>query len=169
MAYEEEIPVEETVAEDEPVVDTKRHARWAARIAQTKSKRKELVQEWRDNVDYRRGKSFDTDDDDERLMISADWALTKAKQAQLFSQVPKAIVTAKTDEYKGAVGVFAERLNTNLDDAKVGVAMDECLPDVINAAGVAAVLVSYESKTEMREVPVEDMNTMPPEMQQMPS
>ncbi len=106
--------------------------RWRARIDKCKERRKKLISEWSINVDYRRGKQFTSESDYERLALTVDWSMTKAKQAQLFSQVPKIIPTPKQKAYAAAAPVFGKRVNERLEEAKVGTAMDECLPDVIN-------------------------------------
>lgn len=132
---------------------------WKSRIARTKRLRRDLLQDWSLNVDYRRGKPFQDDSDTDRIQVTIDWSATKAKQAQLFSQVPEVRLTHKSEPYKAAAPVFAKKLNDLLCLSRVGTAMDEVLPDCINAAGVGAVLVSYETLTEKRDVP-----TVPPEV-----
>lgn len=136
-------------------------AAWLARIERCKTKRRKLIREWSINVDYRRGKPFDTESDEDRIAVPTDWSQTKAKQAQLFSQVPQVVLEAEHKDYRVAVPVFQKMLNTRLKSAKVGVAMDECLPDVINASGIAAVIVSFEARTVDVQVPEIDVTTLP--------
>src|SRR6266496_2428343 len=114
---------------------------WRGRIAKTKVYKRTIVPNWSLNVDYRRGKPFEADSDCDRINVTIDWSATKAKQAQLFSQMPEVRLAAKRQQFGASVPVFARRLNEVISDAGVGTAMDECLPDCINAAGVAAVLV----------------------------
>ncbi len=128
--------------------------KWRGRIDKCKERRKKLIAEWSINVDYRRGKQFSSESDYERLALTVDWSMTKSKQAQLFSQVPKIIPTPKQKAYAPAAPVFGKRVNERLEEAKVGTAMDECLPDAINASGVAAVLIAMESLTETKDLPV---------------
>lgn len=143
--------------------DTNRTQQWRSRIAAAKSKRSELIAEWQENVNYRRGKPFETASDEDRVVVNLDWSQTKAKQAQLFSQVPEVRLTPKHPAFAPAVPVFAKLLNDTLTKAKVGAAMDEVLPDVINAAGVGAAIVAYEARTDTVEVPAIDPTAMPPE------
>jgi hypothetical protein len=146
---------DEAVNTDGTLSPNDRNARWRSRIWRCHELRRKMIASWTVNVDYRRGKQFDTDSDQDRIAIMTDWANTKAKQAQLFSQVPEVRLTPKRPEYKDAVPVFSRKLNEILTRARVGVAMDEALPDCINAAGVGAALISYESRTQgTRLVPV---------------
>lgn len=138
-------PVKKTTGRDDE------NGRWLSRIAMCRRLRRNLILDWAINVDYRRGKLFDTDSDQDRIAITADWSMTKAKQAQLFSQVPEVRLKERNKQYEGAVPTFARKLNETLGFAEVGTAMDECLPDCINASGVAAVLIAYETRTEMRD------------------
>lgn len=137
----------------EPSTPNDRNAQWRSRIAKSRQHRRDLITEWSTNVDYRRGKQFDTDSDKDRIAITIDWSATKAKQAQLFSQVPEVRLKPKNPAYKDSVPVFAKKLNEQLGLSRVGVAMDEVLPDCINAAGVGAVMVSYEARMESATVP----------------
>src|SRR5688572_12472821 len=58
------------------------------KIEACKQYRRKLVQGWQANVDYRRGKPFASQTDEDRVAVNLDWSLTKQKQAALFSQVP---------------------------------------------------------------------------------
>ena len=129
---------------------------WRARIGKTKTYRRTLISNWSENVDFRRGKPFEADSDQDRIQVTIDWSATKAKQAQLFSQMPEVRLLPKRKQYAPAVPTFARKLNEVIGDAGTGSAMDECLPDVINAAGIAGVLVSYEALTVDKEVPTVD-------------
>jgi hypothetical protein len=152
-------------AEPQDTQDTQKSSssstKWRARIDKCKERRKKLITEWSINVDYRRGKQFTSESDYERLALTVDWSMTKAKQAQLFSQVPKIIPTPIQKAYAPAAPVFGKRVNERLQEAKVSTAMDECLPDVINAAGMAGALVAYESLTEMVDQPVDPLTLSP--------
>jgi hypothetical protein len=99
-----------------------------SRIGAAKNKRRELLPEWQESVDYRRGKPFEMASDEDRVAVNFDWSQTKAKQAQLFSQVPEVMLTPKHQAFAPAVPVFATLLNDTLTRAKVGTAMDEVLP-----------------------------------------
>ena len=142
-------------------------SKWKARIEKCKTKRRRLITDWTINIDYRRGKQFDADSDYDRIAVACDWSMTKSKQSQLFSQVPKIVSTAKQKAYAPAAPIFGKVVNDQLTAAGVGVAMDECLPDAINAAGIAAVIVAYESRQAPKEVPSLDPAKLPPELQSM--
>jgi hypothetical protein len=118
---------------------------WRSNMSRCRRVRRDLVVEWSENIDRRRGKLFDTDSDEDRIAVPLDWSATKAKQAMLFSQVPEARLKAKHKAYAGAVPTFGRKLNETLGLAEVGTAMDECVPDCINASGIAAVIVSFET------------------------
>lgn len=141
-------------ATDKPI--TKRQKMWAARIEESKVERRLRVPMWSENIDYRRGKVASSDDNECRSPIPFDWSATKSKQAQLFSQVPEVRLTPRRPAYLEGVPVFARKLNDTITRARVGTAMDECLPDVINASGVAGVIISYEARTQERSIPKQD-------------
>lgn len=154
-----------TSGDDEQPIGESPVAKWKGRIERSKNRRKDLLRNWQMNVDYRRGKMFETESDYDRIAVAKDWSLTKSKQAQLFSQVPKVIPTARQKAYAPAAFIWGKRVNDRLEAAKVGVAMDEVLPDVINAAGIGAVIVSYESLQAPKEMPEQDPSALPPQMQ----
>lgn len=139
------------------------------RLEKTKTKRRDLIRGWQENIDMRRMKPLDTDADENRIPIPLDWALTKAKVSQLFSQVPRAIASGE-GEYAAAAPVVEKRLNKRLREAGIGSAMFEAFPDLVNAAGLAVCMVSYEARTEMRqvpEVPLEDLGMIDKAMVKM--
>jgi hypothetical protein len=144
---------------------TSRLQAWKARIATSKQKMRDLLPEWQKNIDYRRGKCFDSDSDEDRVAVSIDWSMTKSKKAQLFSQVPQVMLTPKHPSFNDAVPVFAKVLNDALTKEKVGVAMDEAMDDTVNAAGIGVVIVSYEARTATTEVPAIDLSVYPPNQQ----
>lgn len=127
---------------------------WKSRIGKCKTVKKKLVPEWGISIDYRRGKPFAHGSDEDRIAVSADWSATKAKQAQLYSLTPEVRLTAKDPTYDKVVPVFGKKLNETLTKARVGVAMDECLPDCINASGIGFALVNYEARMVDKVVPV---------------
>src|SRR6185295_6321616 len=143
----------------DPSDDSERYRLWRGRLAQSRRHIRDLATDWQDNIDYRRGKPFDESSDWDRVQVPADWSLTKAKQAQLFSQVPQVRLKPKNDKMRRAADMWASKLNTQLGVSDVGVAMDEVLPDCINASGYGMAFVYYEALTESREVPA-----VPPEM-----
>jgi hypothetical protein len=46
-----------------------------------KQYRRKLVANWIVSIDYRRGKPFSSQTDEDRIAVNLDWALTKAKHA----------------------------------------------------------------------------------------
>lgn len=153
-----------------PQVDANTKKRWAEfrqRIQTTKAYRKKLIRNWTANIDFRRGKQFSSMPDDDTVAVNLDWSYTKTKQAALFSQVPEVRID-HAPESVGAgpwLAAFERKLNDNLKKAGIESAMDEVLPDVINAAGIGIVLVSYEALTEPKQVPAIDISTLPPQLQ----
>ena len=135
-------------------------------IEACKNYRKRLMNDWRDNVDYRRGKPFPSDSDKDRVSVPLDWALTKEKQAALFSQVPAVRISHPPETLAPDVLPWVHKYETRINDiavqAGIGAALDECLPDCINASGIGVVVVAREALTEMVEVPAIDINTLPP-------
>ena len=164
-------PVENAYAETPPVVTTEQPQEAQAppedavptllkkKIEDCKHLKRELIPEWSKNVEYRRGKAAIEDSDASRNIQAVDWSYTKTKATQLHSKTPQVIVGYEgsgQSPYKLVTPVFQRRLNKRIRDAKIAVAMDEVLPDLINAAGVGAILVSYEARTEMRATPQYD-------------
>lgn len=147
-------PTDETNTVDPKV--KKRNTEFRQRIDQCKQYRRRLIQNWTVNIDYRRGKPFASQTDQDQIAVNLDWSLTKSKQASLFSQVPQVrfdhspLTLPKIAPWASK---FEQKLNELLIEGGIESAMDECLPDCINAAGIGAVLVSYEAITEDREVP----------------
>ena len=141
----------------------KRLDEWNQRITACKTYRKKLIANWTINIDYRRGKPFASQTDEDRVVVNLDWSLTKAKQASLFSQVPQVHVDHAPQTQTAGPWLFAyeQRLNDTIIVAGIESAMDEALVDCINAAGIAAILVSHESISEDKEIP-----SVPPEMVQ---
>jgi len=138
-------------------------AAWRRRIDRCKKDRKELITDWSYNVDYRRGKPFDQESDEDRVNVNLDWGLTKSKHAQLFSQVPQVYLTPKRKQSAPAVAVFAKKLNDMLTDGGLGPACDEAVVDTINAAGIGFALVDYQATVEKKLMPKIDISKLPPE------
>ncbi len=140
---------------------------WKARIQACKNLKRKLIPSWSTNIDYRRGKPYSTSSDEDRISVPSDWIYTKAKQASLFSQVPQIRVNHPPQTAVGDtawIHAFEQRLNDTLVTAGIESAMEECLPDCINAAGIGAVLVSHEVLTEDVEIPGTDLSVFPPEV-----
>jgi len=148
-------------------------AAWQHRIAAAKKRRDDRVSEWQENVDLRKGSISKTRDAADRIAIresrgisvNQDWPLTKAKIAQLYSQTPEVRLTPRDERFAEAVQVFGRELNDVVGQAAIGATIEECLADVINASGIAGVLVSCEIKTEKRQVPEVDPATLSPQEQ----
>lgn len=165
-------------ANDAPVLDNASDdptsgAAWRARLDKAKKERKKKGTDWKINIDYRRGKPFASESDEDRIAVNIDWPLTKAKHASLFSQVPAVTATSDLAQLKPIAGLWSRAVNKRLGRAKVDVAMDEAMPDVINASAIGAVITGYETLTEKRSIeapvdpsaPVDPLAPpMPPEM-----
>src|SRR6266851_1597384 len=138
---------EKTPPADRP---RKRFDEWNQRISACKIYRKKLISNWTINIDYRRGKPFASQTDEDRVVVNLDWSLTKAKQASLFSQVPQIHIDHAPQTQSSGPWLFSfeQRVNDTIVVAGIEAAMDEALVDCINAAGIGAVLVSHESITE---------------------
>lgn len=147
----------------------KLHAEFRKRIEASKSYRRKLAPQWQANVDFRRAKPFASQSDEDRVAVPLDWTLTELKQSLLFSQVPAVRVNhppeTQTEEVAPWLHKFEQRINDTLLEAGIETAMDECMPDCINAAGIGVIMVSYEAITEEVEVPAIDVGMFPPELQ----
>lgn len=149
-------------------------APWRGRITASRRRRDDLVAEWQQNVDARKGTLGRTGDhydridvrsDGGRVSINVDAPLTKAKIAQLYSQTPEVRLRPRDEAFAAAVPVFAKELNDTIEAVSVGTTIEEVLCDVVNASGIGAVLVSCDTRTETRDVPVVDPATLPPDQQ----
>lgn len=148
----------------------KRHRQFRKRIESCKIYKRKLISGWSLSVDYRRGKPFATQSDEDRVAVNLDWSLTKQKQAQLFSQIPAVRVNhpPQTVEPEASPWLhkYEQRINDTLISAGSETAMDECLPDCINAAGFGVIFVAHEAITDQVEVPAIDLAALPPEIHQ---
>ncbi len=150
--------------------ESKKPARWKKfkdEAAASREVRDKMVEnEWRQNVEYRRGKPFKEGSTEDQPSVPTDWSNTKAKEAGLFSQVPTVILSADHDRFKLAIPVAQKELNNILTkQAKVGVAMEEVLADKINAAGLAGVIVGRIATFKSSEVDSMDISIYSPEQQ----
>lgn len=125
-------------------------------IEASKRKRQDYVDGWQLNVNERRGKDFATAADEGRSTVPMDWSITKAKAAQLFSQVPQVRLSPKHEAFAPAVPIFAKVVNDILKHANVEAVVSECVVDCVNAAGIGAAIVRYESLSETVEIPAAD-------------
>jgi hypothetical protein len=145
----------------------KLHDDFRSRVDICKLYRRKLIANWTINIDYRRGKPFSSQTDEDQVSVNLDWTLTKSKQAALFSQVPQVRIDHVPDTLPQAAPwamTFERKLNDTLLEAGVEAALDECLPDCINAAGMGVVMISYETLQEDRQVPKQDLSLLPPEV-----
>jgi hypothetical protein len=146
----------------------KRNRAFRHGITACKNYRKKLVREWQTNVDYRRGKPFASQSDEDRVVVNLDWSFTNLKQASLFSQVPAARVSPPpqtvANEMMPWLHSYETRVNDTLIRAGIETAMDEVLPDTINAAGFGVILLAHEAITEDVEIPAIDLGTLPPQI-----
>jgi hypothetical protein len=142
--------------------------RLRSQVEGCKAHRKKLATTWRTNVDYRCNTPYAGASDSDRISVPLDWYLTKQKQSALFSQVPSVRINhppQSLDQAASWVHTFEQRINDTLVKAGIDTAMDECLPDCINAAGIGVILVSREAITENVEMPEIDISIFPPEIQ----
>jgi hypothetical protein len=148
--------------------DKKRWAEFRQRIDQTKRYRQKLAKNWSSNVDFRRGKLFTSQGDDDAIAVNLDWSYTKTKQASLFSQVPKARVSYVAESAIPTppwVTSFERDLNGKLVKGGIEATMDEVMPDCINAAGIGIAFISNEVLTVPKEIPSIDIAKLPPMIQ----
>lgn len=153
-----------------PGADTKKlHGRLRESISACKQYRRRRVKDWQINVDYRRGKPFSSETDEDRISVPMDWALTKEKEAQLFSQVPAVRVNHPPHTIAPDALPWLHNFETKVNDvvitAGIESAMNECLPDCINASGVGVVIVAREAITENVLLPSIDLSLFPEEIE----
>ena len=122
----------------------------------SRRKREEHIPNWQLNVNERRGKDFDTASDETRSRVPMDWTLTKTKAAQLFSQMPQVRLVPKHAMFGAAVPVAAKIQNDLLKVAGVESVMGEVVVDCVNAAGIGAAIVRYESLSDTTNVSAVD-------------
>lgn len=139
------------------------------------SLKRTLYAEWKRNVDLRMGRLgsraslvAENDDPVDELQseINPDWYLSKAKIANLFSQVPQVMGTHEASQYGPAIPPFMKQLNYELGQkrGKVGVAMREVMADIVNAAGIGFVFVDYVARFADVETPTVDVSMIDPRM-----
>lgn len=130
-----------------------------------KQYRKKLITNWTTSIDYRRGKPFTSQTDEDQVSVNSDWVFVKSKHAALFSQVPEARLDVALQKAPWGPA-FQTRLNYNLKKAGVEATMEECIPNCLNAAGFGAAMVSYEAIMQDKTVPSIDMSQLSPVQQQ---
>lgn len=153
--------------DDKELVDAFR-----SHIALAKTARRKFHAEWKRNVELRLGRIAGiytggvSTGDDIKTELNPDWSLTKTKTANLYSQVPAVQVTHQNKQYAPAIAPFAKSLNYELGEkrANIGVAMEEVLNDVVNAAGIGAIIVGYTARFETVQVPAMDPSQLLPQV-----
>lgn len=136
---------------------------WLNRLAASRRRRDDRIGEWQDNVDRRAVKSRRTSSAESSSLVTStnvsvpkDWSLTKAKIAQLYSQTPEVRLEARWPEFEGATQAFGKELNDTLTACNIGATIEEELADVVNASGLAAVIISCDKRTKEVQMPVMD-------------
>lgn len=137
---------------------------WQSRINAARKHRDDLVADWQANVDRRKvrttARSGETPSSigtqTTRVTVPKDWAFTKAKIANLYSQTPEVRLTPRNEMFAPAVEPFGREINSTVSDCHVGTKIEEVLADVVNAAGIGAVLISCDKRTEPRLMPKYD-------------
>jgi hypothetical protein len=146
-----------------------------AKVEKSRSHRRKFTSRWQHNVAARLGEmsagagepgNYEQTGGDQQSEINPDWSLTKTKTANLYSQVPGVQLTHENEEFAAGIQPFAKALNYELGDKRsnVGVCMEEALNDVVNASGVAAVIVGFIARFEDVQVPAIDVSPYPPEL-----
>lgn len=159
--------------EDESKVDEKEITDYfKGRIRSAETNRRKFSSEWKRNVELRLGRPATLYvgsvgiDDEIQTELNPDWALTKTKTANLFSQVPEVQGTHENKKYAAAIPPFIRSLNYEIGDKRscIGDAMEECLNDVVNASGVCGVLAGYAARFETVDIPAINTQQIPPEI-----
>lgn len=132
-------------------------SQWRQWIEAAKKVRKEYLSDWKENVAYRVQKPFKGDPDSamaDRVAVPEDWSRTRQKTAQLAFQVPQVNLKAKHPQYEATAPVATRALNDKLTrECRFAYVLDECLADVVNAAGLMAVYVGVDQRFEEVEAP----------------
>jgi hypothetical protein len=140
-------------------------AAWRGRIVASRRRRDDNIGDWQDNVNRRKSTrsrrvtaadSTATTTDPVDGSVNKDWPLTKAKTALLYSQTPEIRLSTENPQAASIIPGYAKSLNATIEQAAVGAAIEEELADVINASGIAGVIIACEKRTETRDVPTMD-------------
>lgn len=144
--------------------------RFRQAIDQCKRYRRKLLGDWQINVDYRRGKPFASQSDEDRIAVPLDWSMTKDKESQLFSQAPAVRISHPPETLDPNIASWVYRFNQKINDtapmAGIESAVNEAVVDCVNASGIGSVIVSREAITDTVNVPSIDISFYPPEIQQ---
>jgi hypothetical protein len=142
------------------------------RVAGSKTVIKDKIPQWQANVEQRMGivstasgaPGVETETT-QQVELNPDWSLTKTKTANLYSQVPTVQGTHENVKYAPAIAPFMKSVNYEISEKRthMGVAMQECLADVVNASGFAGMMVGYAARFVNKEVPAIDLQLVSPE------
>ena len=165
----EEVIITEEPKQEDPEQGVRKQLRlFRHSIDQCKQYRRKLISDWNTNIDYRRGKPYPSQSDEDRIAVPLDWSLTKEKESQLFSQVPAVRVSHPPQTIaEGATSwmhAYEQKINDTVIQAGIEAVMTETLPDCINAAGIGVAMISREAITETVLMPAIDLSMFPPEL-----
>lgn len=127
-----------------------------------RTERATLITDWTDSVEFHRGKPFPEESDTARIAINKDWPRVKARVSSLFGQMPEVRLLPKQDVFSPSVPIFGKELNDTLKRADTDEAVYQSLVDNTATAGVGAVLVSVQKRTDMVPGPLVDTSTIDP-------
>jgi len=149
--------------DETPTMPKASSERWRQRIKASEKHRETFAATWQENVkDRKQGVSNEGDSD--RLSLPEDWARTKQKTAQLAYQLPRIVATGKTPEVDQRAALVTADLNDVLRyECQAHYMIDECLADVVNAAGIMVSEIGLERQTETYELlapPVPDVSAL---------
>ncbi len=156
-------------------IELKRVERFRSRVEASKRYNRTFHASWKSNIERRLAKTGSHryteglgTDDEIQSEISPDWSLTKTKTAHLFSQVPKIQGTWENPKYAQAVPPFLKSINYEIGEKRmhIAAAMEECMNDVVNASGIAALMVGYAARFQDVEMP--EVDSLPGPMGPIP-
>lgn len=135
---------------------------WRTYLEAARSRRQQRLEYWKQNVNYRVQRPFGGDPQAtdqssalDRVAIPEDWSRTKQKTAQLSYQLPKILATAKRPEYRPAEALVTAVVNDRLEcECRAAYVVDECLADVVNAAGLMVMMVGVSRVTQPVQIPM---------------
>jgi hypothetical protein len=161
-----EAPVEPMAPEAEKPSSTPVTKEIARQIEVCRKDRRDLIEDWTDNVEFHRGKPFQDDSDRDRIALNKDWPRVKARVAMLFGQMPEVRLKPKQEAFAAGMPVFAKELNDTLKRADADEAIFQALTDHTATSGIGVVLCTYQKRTDIvqQEQPM-DVSMLPPEIQ----
>jgi hypothetical protein len=133
---------------------------WKGAVAAAEANRREYFDgAWKESVNYRVMQPFGGPGRSElgqqdRIAVPEDWSRTKQKTAQLMFQLPKIVAKEKAPEYAVSAPIITAAVNDKLRrEVQAHYMIDECLADVINAAGIMVSVIGVDIREETRELP----------------